>query len=177
MDYFPNADAAVWFADRVLPGLRDVDPALEFLIVGRDPAPAVRALAARPGIQVTGAVPDVRPYLQGALAAVAPLRIARGVQNKVLEALAMGLPVMASRAVCQTLDPLPAGVVPCDSEPDYLRAFRAGAQVPPAAIRAAAERRFSWDRNMQALSNELCRVYEQNRLQPTRERSWAPTGS
>jgi sugar transferase (PEP-CTERM/EpsH1 system associated) len=177
MDYFPNADAAVWFADRVLPGLRDVDPALEFLIVGRDPAPAVRALAARPGIQVTGAVPDVRPYLQGALAAVAPLRIARGLQNKVLEALAMGLPVMASRAVCQTLDPLPAGVVPCDSEPDYLRAFRAGAQVPPAAIRAAAERRFSWDRNMQALSNELCRVYEQNRLQPTRERSWAPTGS
>jgi sugar transferase (PEP-CTERM/EpsH1 system associated) len=177
MDYFPNADAVVWFADRVLPALRESDSGLEFLVVGRNPAPAVRALAGRPGIQVIGAVPDVRPYLRGAVAAVAPLRIARGMQNKVLEALAMGLPVLASRAVCQTLDPLPAGVVPCDSEPDYVRAFRAGAGVPPAAIRAAAERRFSWDRNMQVLSNELCRVYEQNRFQPTRECRWAPTGS
>jgi sugar transferase (PEP-CTERM/EpsH1 system associated) len=167
MDYFPNADAVEWYASRVWPALRRSDPDLEFFIVGRNPTSAVRALAGRPGIHVTGSVPDVRPYLKAALAAVAPLRIARGVQNKVLEALAMGLPVMASRAVCRTLDPLPPGVVPCESEADYLDGLRACGGVHPNEIRAAAQKRFSWDHNMQVLSAELCRLSEQNRFQPT----------
>ena len=64
--------------------------------MGRDPAPEVRRLAGEPGVMVTGGVPDVRPFLGAAAAAVCPLKIARGIQNKVLEAMAMGVPVVAT---------------------------------------------------------------------------------
>ncbi|HEY8610227.1 MAG TPA: TIGR03087 family PEP-CTERM/XrtA system glycosyltransferase, partial [Roseomonas sp.] len=96
MDYRPNVEAVEWFAREVMPLLRQRDPAPEFHIVGANPAPAVAALAALPGVHVTGRVPDVRPYLAHAAVAVAPLRIARGIQNKVLEAMAMARPVVAS---------------------------------------------------------------------------------
>lgn len=96
MDYRPNVEAVAWFAEAVMPLLRGRDPAPEFWIVGASPSPAVRALANRPGVRVTGAVPDVRPYIAHAAVSVAPLRIARGIQNKVLEAMAMARPVVAS---------------------------------------------------------------------------------
>lgn len=96
MDYWPNADAALWFAAEVLPRLRARTPTAEFVIVGANPGPEIRALAEQPGITVTGRVPDVRPYVAHADVAVAPLRIARGIQNKVLEAMALGTPVVAS---------------------------------------------------------------------------------
>lgn len=96
MDYWPNADAAIWFATHVLPLLRARDPAFEFVIVGANPGREVRALAGMPGITVTGRVADVRPWVTHAAVAVAPLRIARGIQNKVLEAMALGVPVVAS---------------------------------------------------------------------------------
>ena len=96
MDYQPNIDAVAWFADAVLPALRAAQNDAQFVIVGSNPATAVKALASRPGIIVTGRVPDVQPYLAHAAAAVAPLRIARGIQNKVLEALAMGCPTIVS---------------------------------------------------------------------------------
>jgi sugar transferase (PEP-CTERM/EpsH1 system associated) len=96
MSYRPNVDAVAWFADAVLPRLATRLTPPEFWIVGANPAPAVQALAARPGIRVTGTVPDVRPYLAHAAIAVAPLRIARGIQNKVLEAMAMARPVVAT---------------------------------------------------------------------------------
>ncbi|WP_135467483.1 TIGR03087 family PEP-CTERM/XrtA system glycosyltransferase [Crenalkalicoccus roseus] len=97
MDYRPNVEAVCWFAAEVMPRLRARGGAApEFHIVGARPAPAVRALARLPGVHVTGAVPDVRPYLAHAAVAVAPLRIARGIQNKVLEAMAMARPVVAS---------------------------------------------------------------------------------
>ena len=97
MDYRPNVEAVTWFADHVLPELRrrQATPPV-FHIVGARPSEAVRALASRPGVQVTGAVPDVRPYLAHAALAVAPLQIGRGIQNKVLEAMAMARPVVAS---------------------------------------------------------------------------------
>jgi len=97
MNYRPNVEAVAWFATEILPILRRRDPAPEFHIVGANPAPAVSALAALPGVHVTGAVPDVRPFLAHAAVAVAPLHIARGIQNKVLEAMAMARPVVASR--------------------------------------------------------------------------------
>lgn len=103
MNYFPNADAAAWFAAEVLPLVRDEVPDAEFRIVGRYPTRAVRALARRPGVSVTGAVPDVRPHLADAAAAVAPFRIARGVQSKVLEAMASGLPVAGTHLAFQGL--------------------------------------------------------------------------
>jgi len=96
MDYWPNIDAVTWFADAVLPLLRKRHPGLRFAIVGGRPSAEVRALGEREGVLVTGRVEDVRPYLAHARAVVAPLRIARGIQNKVLEGMAMARPVVAT---------------------------------------------------------------------------------
>lgn len=96
MDYRPNVEAVRWFAEAVLPLLASRNPAPAFHIVGARPAPSVQALAALPGVHVHGPVPDMRPYIAHAAVSVAPLRIARGIQNKVLEALAMARPVVAS---------------------------------------------------------------------------------
>jgi sugar transferase (PEP-CTERM/EpsH1 system associated) len=96
MDYWPNIDAVSWFAERVFPAVREAVPAAQFTIVGSRPTEAVLALARQPGVVVTGSVPDVRPYLAHAACAVAPLRIARGIQNKVLEAMAMARPVVVT---------------------------------------------------------------------------------
>lgn len=101
MDYWPNIDAVTWFAHEVLPRVHAAAANARFYIVGMNPAPAVRALAQREGVVVTGRVDDVRPYLQHANVVVAPLRVARGVQNKVLEAMAMARPVVVS-AACVT---------------------------------------------------------------------------
>ena len=159
MDYYPNADAACWWASHVFPQVRRRQPDMEFFVVGRNPTRAVRRLAGQPGITVTGAVADVRPYLSAAEAVVAPLRIARGIQNKVLEALAMGKRTLASAAVCDTFgQELPLGIVPCRSPQDYLRFFQQGRTASTgssAAIRGAARRRFSWNTNLQTLTAEL----------------------
>jgi polysaccharide biosynthesis protein PslH len=96
MDYWPNIEAATWFARSVLPVLRARRPDAQFWIVGAAPAPEVQQLAALPGVQVTGRVPDTRPYIAFADVVVAPLRIARGIQNKILEAMAMARPVVAT---------------------------------------------------------------------------------
>ncbi|OOG21964.1 sugar transferase [Thioalkalivibrio denitrificans] len=96
MDYWANVDAVTWFAKEVFPRVRAARSDARFVIVGARPTPEVRRLEEQPGVHVTGAVQDVRPYLAHARAAVAPLRIARGVQNKVLEAMAMGRPVVAT---------------------------------------------------------------------------------
>ncbi len=97
MDYWPNADAAIWFARDVLPMLRARVPGAAFWVVGANPTPDVQALADLPGVFVTGRVEDVRPYVAHASIIVCPLRIARGIQNKVLEGMAMGRPVIASK--------------------------------------------------------------------------------
>jgi sugar transferase (PEP-CTERM/EpsH1 system associated) len=96
LDYPPNVDAAVWFAREAWPTIRAQWPAAEFRIVGRKPVAAVQSLAALPGVKLVGQVPDVRPHVAAAAVVVAPLRLARGVQNKVLEAMAMAKPVVAA---------------------------------------------------------------------------------
>ena len=96
MDYFPNIDGVCYFAENVLPLIRKKLPKVEFRVVGSNPTRKIRKLEQTPGIVVTGHVPDVRRYLQGGAVAVAPLRIARGTQNKILEAMAMGIPVIAT---------------------------------------------------------------------------------
>lgn len=98
MDYWPNVDAVTHFARSILPSVRRRVPGVRFVIVGSNPRPEVMALASGPDVIVTGRVSDVRPYLAHASAIVAPLRIARGVQNKVLEGMAMAKPVVASNA-------------------------------------------------------------------------------
>jgi sugar transferase (PEP-CTERM/EpsH1 system associated) len=97
MNYWPNADAAAWFARSVLPAIRAQAPQAEFYVVGANPSREVRSLQRLPGVQVIGRVPDIRPWIAHASVAVAPLRIARGIQNKVLEAMAMARPVVASQ--------------------------------------------------------------------------------
>lgn len=96
MDYLPNIDAAQWFAEEILPGIQRERPQAVFRVVGAQPTPEVLALKKIAGVDVTGSVPDVRPYLAQAAVVVAPLRIARGIQNKVLEGLAAGRPVVAT---------------------------------------------------------------------------------
>ena len=116
MDYYANVDAVRWFAESAFPAVRAAVPDALFAIVGANPAAPVRALA-RPGaILVTGRVEDVRPYLAHAAAVIAPLRIARGVQNKVLEAMAMARPLVATGNAVQGIpDAAQAGVIVRDS--------------------------------------------------------------
>ncbi|HSK41912.1 MAG TPA: TIGR03087 family PEP-CTERM/XrtA system glycosyltransferase, partial [Arenibaculum sp.] len=101
MDYWANVDAVSWFARHVMPSIRNGNPDAGFWIVGSSPTPDVQRLASLPGVRVTGRVPDIRPWLHHAGVVVAPLRIARGTQNKVLEAMAMARPVVASSWACR----------------------------------------------------------------------------
>ncbi len=103
MDYWPNIDAVVWFVSDIWPTLRRRWPQLRFYIVGRSPPAAVQSLAGD-SVLVTGTVPDVRPYLQHAAVVVAPLRVARGIQNKILEAMAMARPVVAAQSCVAAID-------------------------------------------------------------------------
>ena len=101
MDYYPNVDGCVWFVNEILPRIREHHPDVRFSIVGSRPNAEVQRLATTPGVEVTGFVDDTRDWLRRASLAVAPLRIARGIQNKVLESLAMGLPTVGTTCATQ----------------------------------------------------------------------------
>lgn len=107
MDYWPNVDAMIHFVREILPRIRAAVGDVELVIVGQRPAPKVQRLGRLPGVTVTGWVPDVSTYLQSAAAFVAPLRIARGIPNKVLEAMATGLPVIATTPAIAGLGAVP----------------------------------------------------------------------
>lgn len=104
MDYFPNQQAVERFALNIFPLIRVARPNAHFVIVGANPSVSIRRLAKIQGITVTGTVPDVRPYVRSAALSVAPLEIARGVQNKILESMAMGVPVVASTTAAKGVD-------------------------------------------------------------------------
>ena len=103
MDYPPNAEAVAFFAKYVWSTIREIHPKARLTIVGARPAKSVLGLARIPGIKVTGYVPDVRPYLAAATVSIAPLATARGVQNKILEAMAAGVPVLTTPDVAKGL--------------------------------------------------------------------------
>ncbi len=107
MDYYPNAQAMVDFCEQTLPLLRARRPGLHLYIVGASPSRRVRRLGGLPGVTVTGRVADVRPYVCRSVATVAPLAIARGTQNKILESLALGVPVVASPHTARGVDAVP----------------------------------------------------------------------
>jgi sugar transferase (PEP-CTERM/EpsH1 system associated) len=148
MDYRPNVDAAGWFVREVMPLLRKLGLGIRLAIVGASPAPAVRALAAA-DVLVTGRVADMRPYLAHAAAAVAPLRIARGIQNKVLEAMAMGRPVVVSPQAFAGIEAR-AGheLLVADDAPAFASCLGALASGEHAGMGAAARRavvgRYAW---------------------------------
>ena len=104
MDYYPNQECMARFCAQTWPLLKARRPALKLLIVGADPSPEMRRLGELPGVTVTGSVPDVRPFIRGSALMVAPLSIARGTQNKILEAMAMGVPVVTSRVAAGGVD-------------------------------------------------------------------------
>lgn len=104
MDYWPNIDSVCWFAKEIFPLIRQTRENAEFYIVGGNPAPEVEHLNSIGGITVTGRVPDMRPYFAHADAAVVPMRIARGIQNKVLEAMAMSLPIIVTGPAMEGID-------------------------------------------------------------------------
>lgn len=154
MDYWPNIDAVNWFATEVLPAVLAERPDARFYVVGLNPAPAVKALGAKAGVVVTGTVPDVRPYVQHAAVVVAPLRVARGIQNKILEAMAMARPVVATAATGSGV----SGVAGRDFEVAEsavefatkvlaLLDPQAGARMGQAA-RARIVAEYSWERNL-----------------------------
>ena len=163
MDYWPNIDAVSWFAAEMLPALRAQFPALRFHIVGRNPAPAVRSLAGDgDGVDVTGTVPDVRPYLQHAAVVVAPLRLARGIQNKVLEAMAMGRPVVAGWQCAEAITARRGTeLVDAGDAAEFVAEIGALLRDPAraAAIGAAGRRRvqqdYSWDAHLAIFDRHL----------------------
>lgn len=123
MDYFPNVDAVTTFCREVLPLIRSRLPMARFVIAGRNPVSAVRKLARDPAVVVTGAVTDIRPYLRGASAAVAPLRVARGIQTKIFEAMAMELPVGISSKAARSLPASLVARVHVEDDPRRLAEF------------------------------------------------------
>ena len=122
MDYWANVDAVVWFVDNVLPELRLKQNGVMFYIVGSKPSSQVRELQRHDDVVVTGRVDDMRPYIQFADVIVAPLRIARGVQNKVLEAMAMGKPIVASPQAMEGIDAEVCGVAVAEQPNNFVQA-------------------------------------------------------
>jgi sugar transferase (PEP-CTERM/EpsH1 system associated) len=123
MDYYPNVEGVIWFCHEVLPLIRQQIAGTTFTICGSRPNSAVQKLGRIRGVQVTGRVPDVRPYLARASVGVVPLRIARGIQNKLLEAMAMGLPTVATTAAFDGVEAeRDRDLFVADSAPDFAAA-------------------------------------------------------
>ena len=160
MDYWPNIDAVQWFAADVMPQLRARFANLRFYIVGARPSGAVQALARLPGVVVTGTVPDVRPYIAHAQVAVAPLRIARGIQNKVLEAMAMATPVVVSPQALEGIEAIPGtDLVLAIDAAGFVAEVSALLAVTNTAIgqvaRSKVEKLYSWPSNLARIEARL----------------------
>ena len=171
MDYLPNIDAVRWFAGDMLPSVRRSCPEAVFQIVGAKPTPAVLALAGSPSVEVVGAVPDMRPYLFRAKVIVAPLRIARGIQNKVLEGMAAGKAVVATPQALDGIDAV-AGrdVLVGADEGEFIAAVTdilQGRAAPDLGARArdyvVANHR--WDETLAALDRLLARLLHHSSAQ------------
>jgi sugar transferase (PEP-CTERM/EpsH1 system associated) len=149
MDYRPNVDAVVWFANEIFPKVKAEQPGATFAIVGSKPAKEVAALASQEAITVTGRVADVRPYLAHADVVVAPMRIARGIQNKILEGMAMAKPVVTTHQGLEGIDATPdRHLLVSDTAQGFaqasLRALAPSAQELGRAARALMEASYAW---------------------------------
>ncbi len=166
MDYPPNVDAALFLIREILPRVRTAVPDAHLSIVGRDPVDALVAAGQTSGVTVTGLVPDVRPYLTAAAVFAAPLRFGAGIQNKILEALAMGAPTVTSpngaAGLITTEGIRPPLTVASARDPErfataVVEQLRASAAdpTPPVEGRAFVERHFSWTRSGELLDGVL----------------------
>ncbi len=162
MNYGPNEDAAIHFAESILPLIQQRQPEAQFWVVGKDPTAKVRQLSEHPGVHVTGGVPDVRPYLEQAGIFVCPVRYGSGVKNKLLAALAMQKPVVATRQSLDGLDlreqedllvadeptEFAAKVVQLIEDPDHARRLASSG-------RAFVGDRYSWESSARTLEEVL----------------------
>jgi polysaccharide biosynthesis protein PslH len=167
MDYYPNQECMARFCKEVWPLLLRRKSNMKLLIVGADPTPAMRALGQLQGVTVTGSVPDVRPYVLGSALMVAPLAIARGTQNKILEAMAMGVPVVTSSVAAGGVDAeAPAHFLVADKAQDLADAVLRITDNPAERARLAAagrERMLShhaWPKSMQRLDGIISRCLQ-----------------
>jgi hypothetical protein len=165
MDYYPNEQAMRAFCRDVLPRLRHRRPETTLSIVGANPTAGVRALAGQEGVEVTGTVDDVRPYLHRAACTVAPLQIARGTQNKILESLAAGVPAVASSMAACGTDTVDGEHLMVADDPDDIAAAIHRLQTDPATRsrlarsgRARVESRHAWPSAMAELDRRLARL-------------------
>jgi sugar transferase (PEP-CTERM/EpsH1 system associated) len=169
MDYFPNIDGVCYFADRIFPLVREKIPDARFLIVGSDPSRRVRNLESIPGVVVTGHVADVRSYLKESAISVAPLRIARGTQNKILESMAMGVPVVTTPQAAKGIQATPGvHMLVADDAPAFAQKViqaltneRLRKNLASAALKHL-ESAHAWPTSMKILDNLLEQAMEEN---------------
>ncbi|MCC7054107.1 MAG: glycosyltransferase [Gemmatimonadaceae bacterium] len=164
MDYFPNVDAAQHFVTTTWPAMRARFPAARLSIVGANPTEAVRALASVPGVTVTGTVPDVRPYYDGALASIVPLRTGGGTRLKILESMAIGTPVISTVIGAEGIDVtdgetvlLADAATPAEwvAQVERLASDPAARRRMSAAVRTLASERYDWVQ----IGREMVRTY------------------
>lgn len=162
MSYAPNAEAVLWFAQTVLPELRHRFPELEFMVVGSEPPPEVLRLSCIPGVSVTGYVEDIRSHLDTCAISLTSIRTGVGMQNKVLEAMAMALPVVATSTAARAFGSDCPGIAIADSAEDFVeqisRMIGSPAEAAEIGLRGRQEviSRFSW----QSSVHRLEAVYE-----------------
>ena len=162
MDYRPNIEAVLWFAKQVLPAVARHKKNPIFYIVGSNPHPDVQKLSVQDNVVVTGKVPDIRPYLAHASLSVAPLRIARGIQNKVLEAMAMGVPVIVSTEAFKSINATPGhDLIVADDADEMVRAVNEILDLHHDQLGSNARRRvcenYGWESNLSRLKKMLMR--------------------
>ena len=162
--YQPNESGALWLIEHVWPLLRELQPEAHLTLVGSGPSPTLRRRAASAGVEVTGTVPDVRPYLWRGTVAVAPLHTARGVQNKVLEAVAAGLPAVVTPAVYEGLpDPVRAACRIASGACEFAAAIRdlscRSKEVQETLSRVSIET-LAWEKSLAPLGGILARTSE-----------------
>jgi glycosyltransferase involved in cell wall biosynthesis len=164
MDYYANVDGVVWFTKEILPLIKKEIPAIQFYIVGSNPTKEVLSLSSNNGVTVTGYVPDTREYLNRATVVVVPLRIARGIQNKILEAIAMGIPVVATPQAFEGIEAQPGrdlilgenaekiaeSVIKLIKEVSLRKSLSGSG-------RAVIEKNYCWTKNLEKLNNILMR--------------------
>tara|TARA_R110002073_G_scaffold57184_6_gene145582 strand:+ start:12909 stop:14117 length:1209 start_codon:yes stop_codon:yes gene_type:complete len=159
MDYWPNVEAVKWFCEHALRAVRESEPDFLFCIVGMKPSDEVLQLGKLDGVRVTGGVPDVRPYLHHALAACLPLQIARGIQNKALEAMSMTLPVLATQDALLGIVDYPEVLSIVANDPAAMIAAALELLAAPRQIntagRACVLEHYNWDTNLRRMEGFL----------------------
>ena len=170
MDYYPNIDGVLHFTESVFPTIRAAVPNVEFRIIGSNPTPAVQRLRHIPGVVVTGHVPDVRPFLKDAVVSVAPLRIAHGTQNKILESMAMGLPVVTTPQAAKGIQAIPGEHILVAGTPDHFAKQVIEVLADPqlrfgfsSAGRKQVNSAHDWSRSMEVLDN----IFMEKRVERT----------